>query len=235
MNLAETMEALEGYGSEQTRKVLTRHGAREPFFGVKIGDMKKLLKRTGKDHELSLQLFDTGNSDAMYFASIIADETKLTKKDLRKWVRQAYWYMLSQYAVSQTAAETKHGWSLGLEWIESKKENIVSAGWSTLSNIVSVEPNEDLDLKEIKALMARIEKKIHQGMNREKHAMCGFIICVGCYIPELHEEALKIGQRIGKVEIERATPGCSVPEIVADIENVKAKGRLGKKRKRARC
>ncbi len=235
MNLAETMKALEGYGSEQTKKVLTRHGAREPFFGVKIGDMKKLMKQTGRDHNLALQLFDTGNSDAMYFASIIADEKRMTKKDLHKWVRKAYWYMLSQYAVSQTAAETKHGWSLGLEWIESKKENIVSAGWSTLSNVVSVVPNEELDLNEIKALLKRIETSIHDGMNREKHAMCGFVICVGSYIPELHKEALKTGKSIGKVEIERATPGCSVPEIVADIENVKAKGRIGKKRKRARC
>ncbi len=235
MTFEEIMQALEELGSEQTKKVLSRHGAREPFFGVKIGDLKKLQKRVGKQYELALQLFDTGNSDAMYFAGIIVDETRLTKKDLRKWVRKAYWYMLSQYIVAQTAAETKHGWALGLEWIESSKENIASAGWSTLSNIISVTPDEKLDLDQIKDLMKRIEAKAHGSQNREKHAMCGFIICVGSYITSLHKEALKAGKRIGPVSIERATPGCSVPEIEADIENVKAKGRLGKKRKRARC
>jgi hypothetical protein len=36
MNLDQVMTELEKFGSEQTKKVLTRHGAQEPFFGVKV-------------------------------------------------------------------------------------------------------------------------------------------------------------------------------------------------------
>ncbi|MCH6259032.1 DNA alkylation repair protein [Puniceicoccaceae bacterium K14] len=235
MNLEETMSVLESYGSEQSKKILSRHGAKEPFFGVKVGDLKRILKKTGKDHELALQLYDTGNSDAMYLAGLMADEKRLTKTVLRKWVRKAYWYMLSQYIVAQLTAETKHGWSLGLEWIDSKKENIASAGWSTLSNIISITPDESLDLKQIEALICRIENTIHDGMNREKYAMSGFIICVGSYIIDLHDNAIKAAKRIGEIDVKTATPGCTAPEILVDIEKVKAKDRLGKKRKRARC
>jgi hypothetical protein len=39
-----------------------KHGAPEPIFGVKFGD----LKRVKKDHQLALGLYSTGNSDAMY-------------------------------------------------------------------------------------------------------------------------------------------------------------------------
>ena len=46
MEFNEVMKALEGYGNPQTKKVLVNHGAREPFFGVKIGDMKKILNKT---------------------------------------------------------------------------------------------------------------------------------------------------------------------------------------------
>ena len=38
------MKELEAMGSEQTKKVLMKHGAREPFFGVKVGDLKKIVK-----------------------------------------------------------------------------------------------------------------------------------------------------------------------------------------------
>ena len=54
------------------------HGAKEPFFGVKVGDLKKILKKTKKNHELSLELYKTGNSDAMYLAGLMADEKKIT-------------------------------------------------------------------------------------------------------------------------------------------------------------
>src|SRR5947209_7953223 len=49
-----------------------KHGAREPFFGVKIEDLKKIQKRIKKDYQLALDLYATGISDAMYLAGLIA-------------------------------------------------------------------------------------------------------------------------------------------------------------------
>lgn len=43
MTLDEVMARLEELGSEQTKNTLIRHGAQEPFFGVKVGDLKKLV------------------------------------------------------------------------------------------------------------------------------------------------------------------------------------------------
>jgi len=42
MEKHEVMHALSKFGNEQTKKIFTRHGAREPFFGVKVGDLKTL-------------------------------------------------------------------------------------------------------------------------------------------------------------------------------------------------
>jgi 3-methyladenine DNA glycosylase AlkD len=65
MTVDEIMQQLQQMGSEQTKKVFLRHGAREPFFGVKVEDLKKIQKKVKSDYQLSLQLFNTGNSDAM--------------------------------------------------------------------------------------------------------------------------------------------------------------------------
>ncbi|WP_338151782.1 hypothetical protein [Listeria cornellensis] len=48
MNTNEVMQQLESLGSEQTRKTLCKHGANEPIFGVKIGDMKQFLVKKNK-------------------------------------------------------------------------------------------------------------------------------------------------------------------------------------------
>ena len=96
MTVQEVMKELEAMATPSTKKTLVNHGAREPFFGVKIGDMKVLQKKIKKHYELSLGLYDTGNSDAMYFAGLIADEKQMTKADLNKWAKAAYWHMLSE-------------------------------------------------------------------------------------------------------------------------------------------
>ena len=115
MTKEEVLSELDSYGDAQTKKTLMRHGAREPLFGVRVGDLKKILKKTKKNHELSLELYETGNSDAMYLAGLMADEKQITKEQLNHWVENAYWYNLSEYAVAWVAAETPFGFEIGLE------------------------------------------------------------------------------------------------------------------------
>lgn len=235
MTLNEVMAELESYGSEQTKKVLVNHGAKEPFFGVKVADLKKIVKKVKKNYKLSLELYDTGNTDAMYLAGLIADETKMTEEDLNKWVREAYWYYISDYTVPWVASESNFGWKLALEWIESDEEFIASAGWATLSSIVALKPDEEIDIKSIEKLMKRVEKEIHKERNRVRYSMNGFVISVGSYISELTDKALEIGSRIGKVDVILGSTACKVPLAKEYICKIVDKGRVGKKRKSARC
>src|SRR5262249_55399880 len=99
MTAKEIVDELKSLGNEASKKVLLKHGAKEPFFGVKIEDLKKIQKRIKNDHALALALYDTGISDAMYLAGLIADDAQMTKKDLERWAERAYWYMLSEYTV----------------------------------------------------------------------------------------------------------------------------------------
>jgi 3-methyladenine DNA glycosylase AlkD len=109
--LAQVMQLLAENQSPSTKKVLMNHGAREPFYGVKVGDMKTIMKslKIKKDHPLALALYDTGNSDAMYFAGLIADEKQVTKAELQHWVKGAYWYMIFEFTVPWLAAESPWG------------------------------------------------------------------------------------------------------------------------------
>src|SRR3954466_8033625 len=112
---------LQALGSESIKKVLLKHGAKEPFFGVKIEHLKKIQKRIKKDHALALDLYATGVSDAMYLAGLIADPQKMTKAQLNKWMKGASWYMISCYTVPWVASESRFGFELAREWIESPK------------------------------------------------------------------------------------------------------------------
>ena len=42
MTTKEVLTELKSYGDERTKNTLLRHGAKEPFFGVKVQDLKKI-------------------------------------------------------------------------------------------------------------------------------------------------------------------------------------------------
>ncbi len=235
MTTKEIMAELEAKGTDQTKKVLKRHGAKEPFHGVKVADLKQIVKKVKKNHQLSLELFDTGNSDAMYLAGLIADEKQITEENLRDWAKKAYWYYLSEYAVAWVAAESNHGWKLAMEWIESDKENIASCGWATLSSLVTIKKDEELNIHRIKQLLDRVGENIHSSQNRVRYTMNGFVIAVGSMVAELTEQAKEIATKIGKVDVEMGGTACKVPLATEYIQKVEKMGRVGKKKKVARC
>ena len=143
------MDELKAKGSDNIKKIFLNHGAKEPLFGVKIGDLKVIQKKVKKDYQLAMELYDTGNYDAMYLAGLIADESKMSKKDIQSWVEKATCSGLCEYTVSWVAAESTYGWNLGMQWIESPKELIASSGWNTLSGVISMSLSNEQILEAI--------------------------------------------------------------------------------------
>lgn len=235
MTAREVIDELRNYGDEQTKKTFMRHGAEEPLFGVKVADLKKILKKTKKNHKLSLELYDTGNSDAMYLAGLMAEEDKITESQLDDWVSRAYWYYLSEYAVPWVAAETDFGFKLGLRWTKSDQENIASAGWSTLASYANLNSDENLDINTYSRLLDTVADKIDKSQNRVRYCMNGFVIAVGTSIKELTEKALIVANKIGKISVDMGGTACKVPLSIDYINKVVEKDQLGKKRKSARC
>jgi 3-methyladenine DNA glycosylase AlkD len=235
MTTHELLDELKSLGKPSIKKVLINYGAREPFFGVSTEELKKIQKRIKKNHALALELYETGISDAMYLAGLIVDDTRMTRKDLNRWIKAAYWYLLSESTVPWVAAESPHGWAMGLEWIESRTEHIAAAGWSTLGALPKIKPDDELDMAKIGELLDRVARTIHDEPNRVRHQMNGFVIDVGCYVTSLTDRALDVADKIGLVKVDMGGTACRVPVAREYIEKVQAAGKLGKKRKTAKC
>ena len=235
MTVDEAMKELKAKGSEATKTLMMKHGMKEPFFGVKVADMKLIQKKVKKDYTLSKGLYATGNADAMYLAGLIADETKMTKADLNAWVKAATSTMIIEYTVPWIAAESQFGYELGMQWIDDKKDSIATAGWATLSSVMAVTADEDLDIAALKKLIKRVEKEIHKAPNRVRHNMNGFLIAAGSFVTALTDDAVATAKKIGEVEVNMGDTACKVPDAASYIKKVKDKGYLGKKKKMARC
>jgi 3-methyladenine DNA glycosylase AlkD len=234
MTLKTIVNELQALGTESIRKVLRNHGAPEPLFGVKIGDMKPIQKQIKQDYQLALDLYDTGIYDAMYLAGLIADDARMTEKDLDRWAQRAP-IPLASSTVAWVAAGSRHGRTCALRWIDADEEHVAVAGWSTLASLVTITNDAELDLAELERLLQRVQKTIHHAPNFVRSAMNGFVIALGTYVPALSDQAVRAANAIGRVAVDHGNTACEVPFAPDVIQKAREGGRVGKKRKSAKC
>src|SRR5580658_4909617 len=236
MTAKEILEELKPLGRESYKRVLVNnHGIKEPCFGVSVSELKKFQKRIKKDYQLALDLYDTGNYDAMYLAGLIADDARMTRQDLQRWADKAYARALAGATVAWVAAGSPHAWEMALKWIESTKNLVAATGWATLSSLVSIKDDAELDLPELKRLAQRVERTIQEAPDQARCQMNGFLIALGTYVQPLTEFALQTGEKIGPVTADLGDNSCQIPFAPDYIRKVQKRGGIGKKRKSAKC
>ena len=136
MKLKDVMAALKAKGSEQIRRIFLKHGAPEPCFGVRVGDMKPIAKQIKGDQALALELYATGLGEAQYLAGMVADGRQMTARQLQTWADTAAWGMISSFTVAWVASEHPEGLKLAAKWTKSKDERILRAGGQSLFRLV---------------------------------------------------------------------------------------------------
>ena len=235
MTAAEIIAEIKPLGRDSYKNVILKHGVQEPCFGVKIEELKKIQKRIKTDYQLALDLYDTGIYDAMYLAGLIADDARMTKRDLTRWLAHPNSEPLIGSIVPWVAVGSSHGWEVALEWIDSETDRVAAAGWTTLSCLVSIKPDAELDLPKLKQLLACVGKTIHAQTDNVRYAMNGFVIALGAYVASLTELALQSAETIGTVEVDMGDTACRVPFAPDYIRKIQQRGTIGKKRKTVKC
>ncbi|MFP2926218.1 DNA alkylation repair protein [Pyxidicoccus sp. 3LG] len=220
MDLQETMRELESLGSEQTRKTFRRHGAPEPLFGVKLGDLEKLRKRIKTNAGLAEALWDTGNSDARMLATMVADAAAMSWAQLDAWARALDWHTLVDVFVSNVAARSPHFRQAVEAWSEAPGEMQRRAGWQLIAALAA--KTTQLADEELASWLPRIEAGIHTAQNRAREAMNSALIAIGGRGGALQESAIAVARRIGKVEVDHGDTDCKTPDAVAYIEKIRA-------------
>ena len=235
--VASVMAELEAKGSEKTRKTYARHGVPAGrMFGVSVADLKVIAKTIKRQQALALELYATGNQDAMYLAGMVADGALMSTAELKSWAEGAKdLKMISEYTVPWVTVENSAGRALALEWMRSEKEHVASSGWCTYSGMMAITPDEGLDLAEIDGLLKRVVSEIGDAQNRVRYTMNNFVIAAGAYVKPRLKEAKAAAQAMGAVSVDMGETACDVRLALGQIEKVEAAGRVGMKKKTIRC
>ncbi len=205
--VAEVLKALEACGHAKVREMNTRNGAPENQFGVKMGDIRTLAKSIKANHELGLELWATGNVDAMLLATLIMKPKQLTEEELERMTSAVTYPQLADWLTSYVVKQHPGKEAVRERWMDSAHPWVARAGWSLTAERIVKAP-EGLDLG---GLLDRIEREMPSAPAPAQWTMNFCLAEIGIHFAEHRERALAIGERLGLYRDYPCSKGCTSP------------------------
>jgi 3-methyladenine DNA glycosylase AlkD len=220
MQLQETMQELERLGTEQNRKIYSRHGVGENFYGVSFANLEAMRKRIKQDHNLALQLWATGNHDARMLATKIADPTRMDLDTINAWLLDLDNYIIAD-SFADLVVKTPYTRRLAESWVDSENEWTGRAGW----HLIALLALHDASLPDsyFEPYLMTIAREIHTRKNRTREGMNSAMIAIGTRNAALQAKAIETAQRVGKVQVDHGDTSCKTPDAIPYILKARAR------------
>ncbi len=121
-------------GTKRNVEGMARFGiTAKNVYGVAKPKMGELAKRIGKNHELALQLWDSGVHDAKILAGMIDVPAKVTAKQMNRWVRDFDNWDTCDGTCCHLFVFAAPAWDRAIEWTKRADEFQKRAGFALIA------------------------------------------------------------------------------------------------------
>lgn len=207
MTLKETLKHLQALGKAKVRAQNAKSGASDKQFGVSLGDIRALAKKIHTDHSLALSLWETGNVDAQFLATLLIQPPKLSAKEMDQMVRSIVFVRVADWLNAYVVRQHPDKETLRQDWMTADDRWAARAGWDLTTERVAKSP-AGLDLP---ALLTRIEAEMADAEPEVQWTMNGTLATIGIHFPKLRKRAIAIGEKLGIYRDYPVSKGCTSP------------------------
>jgi 3-methyladenine DNA glycosylase AlkD len=207
MTLKETLAQLEFLGNEKVRAQNRKQGASDKQFGVPLGSIRKVAAKIKTNTILGEALWDTGNADAQFLATLIVEPTALSVEKMNRMVSSIVFSRVADWFNSYILAKHPEKEALRANWIDANDRWAARAGWSLTAERVAKNP-EGLD---ITALLNRIESEMPDVAPEVQWTMNSTLATIGIHMPTHRKRAIAIGEKLGIYRDYPVSKGCTSP------------------------
>ena len=210
--LKDALRELESLGNAGVRAQNAKsspfgEGAGDNQFGVALGDIRTVAKKIKTDHALALSLWDTGNVDAQFLATLLIQPKKLSAQEMDRLVRSIAYVRVADWLLSYVLANFPDKETLRERWMNDDDRWAARAGWQLTASRVAKSPR-GLDLP---ALLDRIEAEMAGAVPEVQWAMNNTLANIGIHNPKLRKRAIAIGEKLGIYREYPVSKGCTSP------------------------
>jgi len=199
MEFTEIIKKLKSLSNPKNVAGMARFGINsQKTLGVNVPVLRQMAKEIGKNHQLALQLWDSGYHEARILAGFIDETEKVTEKQMEKWAKDFDSWDICDQTCSSLFDKTDFVWQK-IEGLTKRKEEFVKRTGFTLMACLAVHDKKAQDKDFIKLLLM-IKREATDERNFVKKAVNWALRQIGKRNKNLNKEAIKMAQEILKID-----------------------------------
>jgi len=193
----EVIQWLERRGSRRNVEGMARYGiVAERAFGVSMGTLQSLSKRLGKDHTLSLALWESGWYEARLLAALVGDPERVTRRQMNAWAASFENWADCDTVCFKLFDRTPFAWEKARQWAKSPRE-LFKRGGFVLMACLALHDKTAPD-RSFLSFLPEIEKGARDGRNFVKKGVSWALRGIGRRNLALNEAALDLARRLAQ-------------------------------------
>lgn len=193
--------------------------------GVSVPDMRKMAKDIGKDHQLALDLWETGIPEAMIVAGMVAEPDKLTEEQMEDWVVDINSWDICDQVCMNLFEKSPYAEQKIFEWSAREEEFVKRTAYALIACLAW--HDKDASDQAFTKYFPVIKNGSTDDRNFVKKAVNWALRNIGKRNIELNQAAIQVAREIQAVDSKSARWIAS--NAIRELESDKVQERLRKK------
>jgi 3-methyladenine DNA glycosylase AlkD len=163
-------------------------------YGIPMPVLRRIAKALGRDHQLALQLWNSGIHEARILASLIDIPSLVSSRQMDRWVKDFDSWDVCDQCCSNLFSKTSYARSKALEWSSRKEEFVKRAGF-TLMAVLAVHDKDGSDAL-FKRFLTIIKNQSGDDRNFVKKSVSWALRQIGKRNPRLNRFAIATADEV---------------------------------------
>ena len=226
-SVEEVIEKLKLRANPDQLEGMSRYGMEvESRLGVRVPEMRAIAKEIGKDHQLALELWQTGIDEAKMVASMIDVPEEVTEDQMEAWVRDFNSWDVCDQVCMNLFDKTPLAWVKIHDWAKRDEEYVKRAGYALIACLAW--HNKGAADEEFIRLFSVIKNGATDERNYVKKAVSWALRNIGKRNTDLNDLALKVAREM--LEMDSKPAKWIAGDATRDLTSETTKRRLDRQK-----
>jgi 3-methyladenine DNA glycosylase AlkD len=226
MDCSQIIKELKSHSNPKNVAGMARFGiSTNGTLGVSVPALRAMAKRIGKNHELALELWESGIHEARMLAGFVDDAELVSGGQMEKWVIGFDSWDVCDQVCGDLFDRTEFAHAKAAEWSKRKEEFVKRAGFALMAAL-AVHDKKASDAQ-FEKFFVHIKREANDERNFVRKAVNWALRNIGKRNERLRVNALGVAREIAKMESKSAR--WIAADAIRELESEAVKARVGRK------